>query len=144
MTRAEERTSVGTDSSTLTLRPGTIDHVVGLLQVWLRHPRKGMAWVEYTADSARDAAIERLNDAARLTVTSASSREDWESLFGQLQKQTGLVHIQFSATIGSAVLPQQDVRQFAQALNLDREQVFSLPFKQVWWLPNRLVGLLRF
>src|SRR5580704_16746454 len=109
-----------------------IDHVVRYLEVWLGHGGRGIAWVEYQADSARDAAVARLNAGARLTVESAATRNDWENLRTRLESQTGVVHVLFSGVIGSAVLPRRDLREFALALNLDREAVFSLACKQVW------------
>lgn len=99
--------------------------------------------MEYVADSARDAAVGRLTTGSKLTVDNAETRDDWESLRTRLESQTGVVHVLFSGAIGSAVLPRRDVRGFALALNLDREAVFSLACKQIWWLPQPLVLLLR-
>src|SRR5205085_9702449 len=94
----EGRICVATDSSTVALRPGSIDQVIRYLEVWLGHGGHGIAWVEYEADAARDAAVARLESGSRLKVGSAVTRADWENLRSCLESEAGVVHVLFTRT----------------------------------------------
>jgi len=121
--------------------------VVRYLEVWLGRRRNGIAWIEYDSDLARDMAIEALErtnpSTARVQVSYASTRADWETLRKQLESAAGLVHVTFSATIGSSAIPQRDFADFALAMNLDREPIFALDYPQVWWLRKELAVALQ-
>ncbi len=135
------------EGSATTLSPGSIDQVVRYLEVWLGHRRNGMAWVEYESDLARDMAIERLEkrepSAARVRVEQAGTRADWETLRTQIEARTGLVHVTFSAVLGSPAIPQQELGDFALAMNLDREPIFAVQCQQIWWLRKELAAAMQ-
>ena len=123
--------------------PGSLEHVTQYLQVLLGHNHPGVIWVEYSNDAARDAAIQRFPAAERIGVEHAGSWADWEILKDKLATCVGVVHVVFSALIGSGPGEREPGREFAHALNLNREWIFELPLQQVWWLSGRIVEPIR-
>ena len=122
--------------------PGTSAYVVRHLLTWLRHQRPGIVWVEFQSDEIRDCAVQEIDASCRpacfsierIQVDRASTREDWEELRDRIESSAGLVHVVFSGAIGSRSVASNGILDFALALNLDRERIFSTHSQQVWWV----------
>jgi hypothetical protein len=142
---------MSTEISTLSAQVGSVSHVANNLITWIAHRRPGIVWVEFLSDEIRDLAIEQVNancrtaktPVRRIEMQSAFSRRDWEQVRDQIESAAGVVNVLFPALFNPDLLEPGSFRDFALALNLDRERIFSANALQIWWISRPLSAILR-
>jgi hypothetical protein len=139
------------ETTTPSAQPGYTSYVASHLVRWITHRRPGIVWVDYWSDEIRDRAIEQVDatcraaeiSVERIEVKAAFGRRDWEQVRDRLEGSAGVVHVLFPALFNKDLLESNGVRDFAIALNLDRERIFSANASQIWWVSRPFSDLVR-
>ena len=129
--------------------PGSVEDTVARLSLWCRHTTRGLAFVEFHSEPARQQVIDALRAALpeesapwhEITLEAAPTAiEVVDRLVAGLEAGgRGVVSVDgFGVLFG----PGDRSAELVSALNFNRERLAAAPSRQIWWLPAHAVEAL--